>query len=164
MDNSQYPPLNPHEQLIEEFYAAFAAHEPETMASCYHPEVQFVDPIFGRLEGSDVADMWRMLIDRSKGNLVIEFSGIRADADTGSAKWVATYAFPKTGRQIANEISASFTFKDGLIRTHTDDFDFYKWNRQAFGYTGWLLGNTAFLKNRVRKQAIAALRKWQERG
>ncbi|RZJ68319.1 MAG: nuclear transport factor 2 family protein [Flavobacterium sp.] len=153
--------MNPHEQLIEEFYAAFAEHEAETMASCYHPEVTFSDPVFGKLHGKDAADMWRMLISRSKGNLVIEFSRISADNEKGSAKWVASYDFSKTNRKIVNHIEAKFTFKDGLIFTHDDHFDFYKWNRQAFGLTGWLLGNTSFLKDKVKRQALAALRKWQ---
>lgn len=153
--------MNPNEQLIEEFYAGFAAHEPETMASCYHPEIQFADPVFGKLDAKDACDMWRMLIERSKGNLIIEFSNIIATADTGSAKWIATYTLSRNNRRIVNRINASFTFKDGLIATHTDDFDFYDWNKQAFGITGWLLGNSSYLKNKVRQQAISALRKWQ---
>jgi hypothetical protein len=153
--------MNPHEQLIEEFYAGFASHEAETMASCYHPDVQFTDPVFGRLDGNDASDMWRMLIERSKGNLEIVFSNIQATQGTGTAQWSATYIFPKNNRKIVNHIKASFTFKDDLILTHTDDFDFYNWNKQAFGLTGWLLGNSSFLKNKVRQQAISALRKWQ---
>lgn len=161
MDDSTYPPLNPHEQLIEEFYAAFADHEAETMASCYHPEVRFEDPVFGMLIGKDAADMWRMLLDRSKDNLVISFSNIRADNEKGSATWMASYEFSKTKRNITNHINASFTFKDGLIHSHVDTFDFYRWNKQAFGFMGWLFGNTPFLQNKVRRQALSALRNWQ---
>ncbi|RZJ71006.1 nuclear transport factor 2 family protein [Flavobacterium sp.] len=155
--------MNPHEQLIEEFYAAFAQQEPETMASCYHPEITFEDSVFGKLHGRDAADMWRMLLERSKGNLTVEFSDIHADLEQGSAKWVAQYPFSKTGRQVVNKISAKFTFKDGLIFTHEDTFDFAVWSRQAFGLTGWLFGKTDFLKNKVRQQALASLKIWQNK-
>lgn len=153
--------MNPHEQLIEEFYAAFSAHEAETMASCYHPEIAFSDPAFGMLHGKDASDMWRMLVHRSKGKLHIEFSDIKADQQLGSAKWTARYEFSKTGRQVTNEVTANFVFKDGLIIEHKDDFDFGKWASQAFGFTGWLIGNTAFFRNKVRNQALASLKHWQ---
>ena len=155
--------MNPHEQLIEEFYAAFAAHEPETMDSCYHPEIEFHDPAFGTLHGDDAGDMWRMLISRGKNQLVVEFSGIKADQDRGSARWVARYPFSRTGRNVVNEVTANFRFKDGLIIGHTDDFDFGKWARQAFGISGWLFGNTAFFRKKVREQALSSLRKFQQK-
>lgn len=153
--------MNPHEQLIEEFYAAFAAHEPETMASCYHPEIVFRDPAFGTLHGKDAADMWRMLIWRSKGQLSVSFSDIKADQEHGSANWVAKYPFSKTGRSVTNDVTANFAFRDGLIISHRDDFNFALWSRQAFGLTGWLFGNMSFFKQKVRKQAILALRNFQ---
>jgi len=155
--------MNPHEQLIEEFYAAFAAHEPETMASCYHPEIEFHDPVFGTLHGNDVGDMWRMLLSRGKNDLTVEFSGIKADQERGSAKWVARYPFPKTGRRVVNEVVANFVFRDGLIAGHNDDFNFCKWARQAFGITGWLFGNTTFLRNKVREQALSSLDKFRQK-
>lgn len=153
--------MNPHEQLIEEFYAAFAAGEPETMSSCYHPDITFHDPAFGTLKGRDVPDMWRMLIGRSKGQLQIAFSSIHANNEHGSASWTARYPFSKTGRIVTNDVTANFRFKDGLIIEHKDDFDFYAWSRQALGLTGWLLGRTTFLRNKVRNQAISALRRFQ---
>ncbi len=155
--------MNPHEQLIEEFYAAFAQGDPEAMASCYHPEITFRDPAFGTLHGKDTADMWRMLLERSKGNLKVEFSDITADMGKGSAKWIARYPFSKTNRNVTNKVSAEFTFKDGLIFTHYDTFDFASWARQALGFTGWLFGNTNFLKNKVRKQALTSLKNWQNK-
>lgn len=155
--------MNPNQQLIEEFYAAFASMEPETMASCYHPEAHFIDPVFGKLVGGDIADMWRMLIERSGGKLQVSFSDIKADVIDGSANWTAAYEFTLTGRPIENRVHAYFIFRDGLIGQHRDDFDFYRWNRQAFGWKGWILGNTAWMQNKVRQQALASLRKWQSR-
>ena len=70
----------------------------------------------------DVSDMWQMLIERSKGNLKIEFSNVSANGDSGTAQWVATYHFSKTNRQVVNKIAAAFEFRDGLIYRHTDYF------------------------------------------
>ncbi|MDI1255823.1 MAG: nuclear transport factor 2 family protein [Flavobacterium sp.] len=155
--------MNPNQQLIEEFYAGFAAHNPKTMASCYHKDIIFEDPAFGILKGNDVADMWEMLIEKSKGNLKIEFSEVNADSDTGSAQWIATYHFSKTNRKVVNVITAQFEFKDGLIISHTDYFNIWKWTRQALGFSGLLLGWTGFLQEKIRKQAIHSLRVFQEK-
>lgn len=155
--------MNTNEQIIEEFYAAFAAQNPETMASCYHPDVIFEDPAFGKLNGKDAADMWHMLIERAKGNLQIEFSDIHANAQSGSAKWTATYHFSKTNRKVVNKIKAYFEFKDGLIIKHTDSFDFWNWSKQALGTPGLLLGWSSFLRKKVQQQALEALRKYQEK-
>lgn len=155
--------MNTHEQIIEEFYAAFASQNAETMASCYHKDVVFEDPAFGKLEGKDASDMWHMLIERAKGNLDISFSDIHADAKSGSAKWVAKYHFSKTNRNVVNTIKAYFEFKDGLIVKHTDYFDFYEWSKQALGTTGLLLGWSSFLRKKVQQQALESLRKYQQK-
>jgi len=155
--------MNSNEQIIEEFYAAFAEGNAETMASCYHPDVVFEDPAFGKLEGKDASDMWHMLIERAKGNLEISFSDIQANEKSGSAKWIAKYHFSKTNRNVVNKINAYFKFKDGLIFKHTDNFDFYGWSKQALGTTGLLLGWTLFLRKKVQKQALESLRKYQQK-
>jgi len=155
--------MNSNEQIIEEFYAAFANGNAETMASCYHPEIVFEDPAFGKLEGKNASDMWQMLIERAKGNLEISFSDIQANDKSGKAKWTAKYHFSKTNRNVVNKIKASFEFKDGLIIKHTDNFDFYNWSKQALGTTGLLLGWSSFLRKKVQKQALESLRKYQEK-
>jgi len=155
--------MNPHQQLIEEFYAGFASAHADTMVSCYHKDIRFQDPAFGILRGNDVSDMWHMLIEKSKGDLKIEFSDVNANDHSGTARWTATYVFSKTNRKVTNEIQASFEFKDGLIIKHTDDFDIWKWSQQALGLSGFLLGWTGFLQNKIRKQAIQSLRMYQQK-
>lgn len=155
--------MNSNEQIIEEFYAAFAEGNAETMASCYHPDIVFEDPAFGKLEGKDASDMWHMLIERAKGNLEISFSDIQANDRSGTAKWIAKYHFSKTNQNVVNKIKAYFEFKDGLIIKHTDNFDFYNWSKQALGTTGLLLGWTSFLRKKVQKQASESLRKYQQK-
>lgn len=154
--------MNSNEELITKFYTAFANADAKTMSECYHPNVHFIDPAFGLLKDGEVSKMWEMLIFRSKGNLKIEFSNIKADDFTGSAHWVATYNFSKTNRNVVNKISAEFTFQDGLIIKHIDNFDVWKWSKQAFGPMGYLLGWTGFFQDKIQQQALLSLKKYQE--
>jgi hypothetical protein len=132
------------------------------MSECYHPKVHFIDPAFGLLKEEQVSKMWEMLLSRSNGNLKIEFSNVKADEFTGSANWVATYIFSKTNRKVINKIAAEFVFQDGLIIKHTDNFDVWRWSKQAFGLTGFLLGWTGFFQGKIQKQALLSLKKFQK--
>ncbi|PIF34761.1 SnoaL-like protein [Flavobacterium sp. 9] len=154
--------MNANEALITKFYTAFANADAKTMAECYHPKVHFIDPAFGLLKEEQVSKMWEMLLIKSKGNLKIEFSNVKADEFAGSANWVATYNFSKTNRNVINRIAAEFSFQDGLIIKHTDNFDVWKWSKQAFGPTGYLLGWTGFFQKKVQQQALSSLRKFEE--
>lgn len=154
--------MNLNENLITKFYTAFANADYKTMSECYHPKIHFIDPAFGLLKEEQVSAMWQMLLLRSKGNLKIEFSNVKADDFTGSANWVATYNFSKTNRNVINKISAEFIFQDGLIIKHTDNFDVWKWSKQAFGFKGLLLGWTGFFQDKVKEQALLSLKKFQQ--
>lgn len=146
--------------LIETFYSSFAKADAEAMIACYHDNIVFEDPAFGRLEGEDAKNMWRMLIKSSKGNIQISHSGVKADEHTGEVNWVAEYVFSKTGRTVVNRISARFVFQDGKIIQHTDHFPFYTWAKQALGLPGFLLGWTSFLQRKVRQTALSGLKQF----
>jgi len=154
--------MNPNEALITKFYTAFANADVKTMSECYHPKIHFIDPAFGLLKEDQVSKMWEMLILKSKGNIKIEFSNVKADDFTGSAIWKATYNFSKTNRKVINTIAAEFAFQDGLIIKHTDNFDVWKWSKQAFGPMGYLLGWTGFFQKKIQDQALLSLKKFQE--
>jgi hypothetical protein len=64
--------------------------------------------------------------------------------------------------KVVNRISAQFYFQDGLIIRHTDDFDIWKWSKQALGLTGYLFGWTGFMQNKIHTNAILSLRKYQK--
>ena len=153
--------MNPNENLIAKFYTAFANADDKTMSECYHPKVHFVDPVFGLLKAAQVSKMWEMLILKSKGNIKIEFSDIQADEFSGSARWTAVYNFSKTNRKVINKVSSEFIFQDGLIIKHTDSFDVWKWSKQAFGITGYLLGWTGFFQDKIKEQALLSLGKFK---
>jgi len=151
------------ENTIIKFYTAFANGDAKTMCECYHPKIQFRDPVFGLLEEGEVCQMWKMLIEKSKGNLKIEFSDIKTDQYSGSARWVATYNFSKTNRKVINVIRAQFQFREGLIVSHTDHFDIWQWSKQALGFSGFLLGWTRFFQKKIQDQALLSLKKYQKR-
>jgi len=148
--------MHQHEQLIRDFYAAFAARDADGMARCYHPEILFSDPAFPMLKGNEASSMWRMLISRGK-DLQLTLVEASADNDGGHATWEARYTFSQTGRPVINRIDAVFAFRDGLIVRHIDRFPFWKWSRQALGPIGLVLGWSLPIKMLVRKKAAASL-------
>lgn len=151
------------QQLIERFYAAFHAHDAATMAASYHETATFADPVFPHLDAAGVRAMWTMLCGRAP-DLTVQASDIVIDGDQGSARWVARYTFSTTRRFVENHVHATFIFKDGLIEKHVDDFDFWRWSRQALGAPGVLLGWSPLIKNTVRTMAAKGLRRFREQG
>ncbi len=152
--------MESHTQLLTRFYTAFQNKDAQGMAACYAPRVKFSDPVFSNLQGEEVHSMWSMLLERGK-DLRIEFGQIETDETRGKAEWKAYYTFSKTGRFIENHIKASFTFENGKITTHTDQFDFYAWSRQAFGLTGLLMGWTPYFQKKVQSGAQESLRRYR---
>lgn len=152
--------MTSNEKTLIKFYTAFANADAAAMCECYHSKIEFRDPVFGLLKENEVCQMWKMLIEKSKGNIKIAFSDIKADEYIGSALWTATYNFSKTNRKVVNVIQAQFQFKDGLIIKHTDDFDLWKWSKQAFGITGYLFGWTGFFQKKIQQLALLSLKKY----
>jgi len=150
-------------RIITAFYEAFSKGKAEGMVSHYHNDIVFEDPAFGQLKGEEAKAMWKMLIERSKGNIKITYSQVEADADKGSALWEAAYIFGPDKRKVVNKISATFEFKDGKIIRHTDRFDVWKWASQALGWKGWLLGWTPIMKKQIQKQSRGLLKKYMEK-
>ncbi len=142
--------MHPNEQLIDRFYTAFNERDAETMARSYADDATFVDPAFGELTADEARDMWRMLLGRAT-DLRAEYRDIHADDHTGSVHWEAYYRF--NGHPVHNAIDANFSFTDGLISRHVDEFDWPRWAGQALGLTGKVLGRTSFLRSRVRAKA-----------
>lgn len=142
--------------LIEQFYAAFAARDGAAMAGFYAPDATFSDPVFPSLRGDEPGMMWRMLTERAD-DLKVELAEHEASEAAGSARWIATYTFTQTGRPVVNDVRAHFRFKDDRIAEHMDDFNFHKWSRQALGASGLLLGWTPIIRGAVQKKARAGL-------
>ena len=136
--------------LITRFYTALSRLDGAAMAACYADNATFSDPVFVDLKGSEPGKMWRMLCARGN-DMTVVFDGIEADDAIGKAHWVATYTF--SGNKVVNDIQARFTFKNGKIETHQDQFDLYLWMRQALGLKGVLLGRIPAVQAKLRKTA-----------
>ena len=165
LDFQKLQQIYAYQELIYRFYDAFARGDAEAMVSCYHPEVQFEDAAFGRLQGEDAKDMWRMLVTQGGSNLRVKYKNVHVAyvakhpehlRYVGQAHWDADYTFSLTGNPVHNSIDATFGFKDGLIYTHRDRFDFQVWSSQALGLPGIFLGGHPFFQERF--QAIARQR------
>ena len=148
--------------LIERLYSALQRRDGAAMAACYAPAATFRDPVF-QLGGERIGTMWKMLCARG-ADLRVEFEDIAADAASGRARWQAWYAFSATGRQVHNVIDARFRFAGDLIVEHIDEFNFWRWSRQALGPVGLLLGWTPMLRAKVRAQALQALERYASSG
>lgn len=142
-------------ELIERFYRAFQQRDGAAMAACYRADATFQDPVF-ELNGARIGAMWKMLCSRG-ADLRVEFADIAADDSSASADWQAWYTFSGTGRHVHNIIRARFRLVDATIAEHVDEFDFWRWSRQALGPLGLLLGWTPLVRGKVRSQAAQAL-------
>lgn len=146
--------------LIKDFYTAFQNMDAEEMCACYHNDIEFEDPAFGKLKGDRAKNMWRMLCQNAK-DFKIEFSDITVNEKDGTAHWEAHYIFSKTGKKVHNIVDAKFEFKDGKISKHIDTFDLHKWAKQAMGFKGLLLGGTSFFKKKLNQQTNILLNKFE---
>ena len=138
---------HPNAELIERFYQAFQRLDGEAMAACYAPQATFHDPAFGELRGREVGDMWRLLTSRAR-DFRLDYANVR-------------YLFTQTGRRVENRIEARFRFADGLIVEHRDQFDLWRWSRQALGAKGLLLGWAPPVQRAIRGQARKGLAAYQ---
>lgn len=149
--------------LIQHFYQSFANGAIEDMVNCYDDSATFEDPAFGQLKGEDVRNMWRMLLESSKGQLKVTFDSIHENKENVFAKWKAEYVFSQTNRKVVNEIEAHFVVKNGKIIKHIDNFNLWKWSRQALGFKGFIIGYTSFFKKALHKKTHHLLRKFVQK-
>lgn len=154
--------MTPSEKTIHQLYTSIANGVPSDIDSCYASKVKFHDPVFNTLRDQEVPKMWKMLIEKSKGNLAVEYTIIKCDTHKGSAQWTATYTFGKNKRLIKNTIQSEFHFKDGLIIKQNDDFNIWNWAKQAFGFSGFLFGWTGYMQNKIHQKARLSLKNYKE--
>lgn len=151
---------DPH-ALLDSFYQAFQQGDAETMANCYAADASFSDPAFPNLNGEEAGDMWRMLISRSQGNLKLTYEIQETHETGGVVRWDAHYPFGPQQRPVHNQITAHITIQDGKIIRHRDEFNFWRWSRQALGPIGLFLGWTPWLQQKVQQQAARGLAKFR---
>ncbi|MCU0357894.1 MAG: nuclear transport factor 2 family protein [Cyclobacteriaceae bacterium] len=157
---------NDNSRIIRNLYTCFQQLDADGMKSCYHDQAQFTDPVFPFLSGDKIGFMWMMLVQtlqKNPGDWKLVFTDVQATAHEGSCTWEATYTFTLTGRRVHNCIRAQFQFQDGKIIRHTDQFDFYRWSRMAFGITGTLLGWMSWFQKKVQRISAHRLAAFQSK-
>ena len=137
-----------HEKLLLDFYTAFNEKNATDMVSCYHKNIVFEDPIFGKLKGDKARKMWHWICYKGE-DLKVTHSDITIDEDKGFAKCEVRYTYGERKRPILNRISAEFEFKDGKIIRHEDTFDLKTWATQAIGWKGKVIGGTSYFKKKL---------------
>lgn len=148
--------MDKNEKTIHKLYSSLQRLDHEGMIQCYHANATFKDPVFELNSKEEIAGMWTMLCKRAK-EFKLHYDEVWADEETGGAHINASYLFSQTNRMVHNNIEASFKFRDGLITEQIDSFDFWKWSRQALGFTGLILGWTPLLQKKVQSQACKNL-------
>jgi ketosteroid isomerase-like protein len=148
-------------EIVEHFYQAFQNLDTERMVSFYDENIEFNDPVFGTLIGNDAKDMWRFLIERSKGDLKVNYSDIHEKNGKCYAYWEAKYHFSKTKRAVHNKVNAEIEIIDGKIVRHTDSFNFYRCSQMAFGPIAYMIGFTSFFKNKINHGILKIFRSYQ---
>jgi len=146
--------------IISQFYEAFKQQNAEKMKGLYHEKVVFNDPAFKNLNYQEVTNMWSMLLERSNGELEIEYHSVTEDQNKAECNWEAKYKFSATKRPVHNIIHAKMEFENGKIIRHDDAFNFWRWSSMALGVPGKLLGWSPMLKNKVQKMARQSLTKY----
>jgi hypothetical protein len=87
--------------------------------------------------------MWKMLLERSNGNLKVIFLTVKP-----MNLWALLYGrlpiyLVKPIKWWSIHCRSQFQFKNGLIIKH-DEFDLYKWSKQAFELLFYLDGQDFF--------------------
>ncbi|WP_107865892.1 nuclear transport factor 2 family protein [Agitococcus lubricus] len=149
------------QQLLDKFYRAFQQRDGEAMAQSYDANATFSDPAFGLLQGQQVGDMWRMLTERAQ-DFSLQYKLLSIDDNKGEAEWTASYTFSQTGRTVVNHIHSEFRFQNGKIVAQQDQFDLWRWSRQALGLKGYLLGWTPLVQHKIQQQATKNLANYQQ--
>ena len=105
--------------LIDHFYASFAKRDAAAMAACYAPDAHFRDPIFdaqGRGCRRHVGDALRA---RPRSRRRMARRAARTTPTGVGALGGALHVLGHRAVKVHNIIDSRFTFRDGLIVTHT---------------------------------------------
>ena len=132
------------------------------MQECYAGDAVFNDEVFKNLNSEEVKAMWEMLCKSGK-DLSLTFGNITENNREVTAEWTASYLFSKTGKHVVNNVHAKFVIVNNQIVKHTDTFDFYVWAKQAFGFTGLLLGWTSYFGKKVQTTARENLQSFMKK-
>jgi SnoaL-like domain len=167
-DTSQ-PNLDYLSPVVGRFFEAFAASDWQTMARCYHDKASFSDPVYPDLREERIVYMWHQLlggIETSKSkrgskkssslnNLKLEYRVLFGDERKAQVQWTATYLYEK--RSVSNQVLSTLAIWDDKIVRQVDEYNFWRWSRQALGLTGLAFGAMPWYQRSVQRSAQSRL-------
>ncbi len=91
-------------------------------------------------------------MSNKNSDLAIVYDILEAEDTYGKVHWVAEYVYGPKKRKVIDRVSATFEFRDDKIISHTDNFYAWAWSRQALGLSGYLLGWSSWMKNKIQQE------------
>jgi SnoaL-like domain len=167
-DASQ-PDLTHISPVVTRFFDAFAQSDWQTMARCYHDKASFSDPIYPDLREERIVYMWHQLLGGAQQSgakskpkktlgleqLKLEYRILFGDERKAQVGWTATYVVG--GRSVSNEVLSTLAIWDDKIVRHVDEYNFWRWSRQALGLTGLAFGAMPWYQRSVQRSAQSRL-------
>ncbi|RKS53528.1 ketosteroid isomerase-like protein [Gillisia mitskevichiae] len=150
-------------ELLEKFYNSFSDGNAQGMIECYHKDITFRDPAFGKLRGSKAKNMWEMLLSKKDSKAIITYKILEIGKEDAKVSWTAHYKYGPKKRNVINKVIANFEFRDGKIINHTDKFDLWSWSKQALGASGYLLGWSSYMRDQIQKKTGSLLNSYIEK-
>ena len=136
-------------ELIERLYEGLRRLDGDAMAACYTADARFEDPAFGVLTGDQVGGMWRMLTSRSHGIEVELVGGAgRRHARLSPLGGPLHVSARQSVRSSIRSTPAS-RLRTVSSPTMSTPSPSTPGPRRHSGRSGFFLGATPFLKNRV---------------
>lgn len=167
-DNSQ-PNLVYLSPVVDRFFEAFSASDWQTMARCYHDKASFSDPVYPDLREERIVYMWHQLLSAAEtsnlnsgrkkslslNNLKLEYRVLFGDERKAQVLWTASYRYGN--RSVSNEVLSTLAIWDDKIVRQVDEYNFWRWSRQALGLTGLAFGTMPWYQRSVQRSAQSRL-------
>ncbi len=155
--------------VVGRFFEAFAASDWQTMARCYHDKASFSDPVYPDLREERIVYRWHQLLSaaetstlksgsknsHSLNNLKLEYRVLFGDERKAQVLWTASYLYQN--RSVSNEVLSTLAIWDDKIVRQVDEYNFWRWSRQALGLTGLAFGAMPWYQRSVQRSAQSRL-------
>ena len=136
--------------VVDRFFEALRRADMSVIDHCYHAQISYSDPLFEDLRGARVALRWRMLLAQA-GSFSLEHSLVFADERKAQVQWTADYRL--NGRPVRISMLSTLAIWDDLIVRQVDEYDLWKYCRQAQGLAGVLLGGMQPFQKIIKRRA-----------
>lgn len=134
-----------HEFIINKVFESITELNSVKINALYADEAIFEDPSIGEITGVVIKYWWQFLYGQMS-NISIEVLDIKINGDEAIVSWKNNHLLKLTGKQLSLDFTTNFTFKDGFIVFHKNNYDFKQFVKQAFGPIAAMSGNKIMQK------------------